>query len=213
MCDDDAAVVEVDLVTVHMDIRQVRQNAGRNVADVRGALAQVFVRHPGKNVCKMFAGKIERVFGNIVLLPDSLLRLGDHGTVVDDHDMRVENLRFLGLQLVADLLPELDQLGPGQREGGRKARELRRDFIFGDPVRLGLAVSGLAGHAHRSPDGDAGRNGERLNRLCRKRHGNLLLFPELRSEEIDRGAERLLRLRAGDAQQQPRAPPGRQHQQ
>lgn len=52
VCDDDTAVVEVDLVTVHMDIRQIRQNAGRNVADVRGALAQVFVRHPGKTFAK-----------------------------------------------------------------------------------------------------------------------------------------------------------------
>lgn len=54
VCDDDAAVVEVDLVTVHMDIGQVRQNAAETSRMSAARSRQIFVRHPGKNVCKMF---------------------------------------------------------------------------------------------------------------------------------------------------------------
>ncbi len=157
VADEDAWLVQMLQVKGVFDLQQVVQHAAGEVAQVGGALAEVFVldgfQHGDVAVGRGVKGEV----GVRLLFADDLDDLLDEHPVFEHQQVRVKNVRLVGAHRLGDAALDLGDLLAGADERLLEALHLGLDvghFAARDDVARLVQDQHLA-PAHARRDGDA----------------------------------------------------------
>ena len=117
---------------------EVGGNPGGDVADIGGALLQIFILHAVKDRGKTLRSFKERIFGSDMLTLDPFFNFIQQRPVVDQHNVGFEDIGVARIEPVAHLILKFDQLLAGFHQCGNETGQLSVDFIIGNLVRIGL---------------------------------------------------------------------------
>ena len=161
---DDPAVVQLHIMM--RIVVEVGGNPGGDVADIGGALLQIFILHAVKDRGKTLRSFKERIFGSDMLTLDPFFNFIQQRPVVDQHNVGFKDIGVARIEPVAHLILKFDQLLAGFHQCGNETGQLSVDFIIGNLVRIGLLQMVGAAHPRHPADRNPGRYRNRLNRLC-----------------------------------------------
>ena len=140
MGDDDARLFELAQVHFLNVAGQLVEHAGNYVAQIAGALAQIFVVHFGQRFGVTFAHRLERVLGVDFLFADDLDHLVNEHRVFQHQQMRFEDAALFGAHALDELPLHLMHLLAGLHQGPFEPAQFVCHFGLGQGAQGGGVV-------------------------------------------------------------------------
>ena len=132
MTHQDAGLGDMPEIKGFFDLEQIVQDAGGEIANVGGALAQIFVLGGEQGLGEAFGGAVKGVFGIGLLLLDQMEDFIQQVRIVQHLEVRLENIRLLGAEILGDLVLDLQDLQPGLDQGFFEPVNFRRELFGGE---------------------------------------------------------------------------------